>query len=547
MSPAAAGGRRVPGPRRLPGLGPVFPRRRLLGASALALLLFLGGCAARLALNPRTGRLQVITTTGILRDLAHNVGGDRIDVVSLVPDSGDPHSYEASLRDARNVVYADVALSNYAMLEEQNVIKTLDSNLRDEALNVSLAEDSAKYAAEIIPLVEDVRLDTVWLGLRASGTGSRYGATRSSQVILSAVEASGPGHLFAYLTGSFGETDIYFDSSDSFQSGDGYRSDSTTLPADAHTHLSWAFTRPGTYTLTLRAQLQVEETDRPVELGRATYTFAVGVDPEKAAVGAGIRHPVIVRQGHADLTVNVDRRRLELRHDPQGGGENSQKTYRADQVVVEVPARALTEIPGGRQYSFLGHAGDSVYQLAQAVVGKHVHGEIDPHLWQNVRNAMAYVQLIRDTFIDADPGGGVQYRQNAKSYLAELERTDDYVRRTIGRIPSSHRHLVTTHDAFAYLAKAYGMTVAGFVTPDPSSEESLSDRRKLTSTLRTLRVPAVFLEPNLRARSSTLTEVAAENDIQVRPIYGDTFDDKVTSYVQMMRFNADSLRSGLGG
>lgn len=124
MSSAAAGGRRVPGPRRLPGLGPVFPRRRLLGASALALLPFLGGCAARPALNPRTGRLQVITTTGILRDLAHNVGGDRIDVVSLVPDSGDPHSYEASLRDARNVVYADVALSNYAMLEEQNVIKT---------------------------------------------------------------------------------------------------------------------------------------------------------------------------------------------------------------------------------------------------------------------------------------------------------------------------------------------------------------------------------------------------------------------------------------
>ena len=31
------------------------------------------------------------------------------------------------------------------------------------------------------------------------------------------------------------------------------------------------------------------------------------------------------------------------------------------------------------------------------MLGKHVHGEIDPHLWQDVRNVMAYVELIRDT------------------------------------------------------------------------------------------------------------------------------------------------------
>nr|WP_238361416.1 zinc ABC transporter substrate-binding protein [Actinopolymorpha pittospori] len=57
------------------------------------------------------------------------------------------------------------------------------------------------------------------------------------------------------------------------------------------------------------------------------------------------------------------------------------------------------------------------------------------------------------------------------------------------------------------------MKVAGFVTPNPSTEASLADRRKLTETIHTLGVPAVFLEPNLAARSSTLTEVAREQGI----------------------------------
>ena len=113
-------------------------------------------------------------------------------------------------------------------------------------------------------------------------------------------------------------------------------------------------------------------------------------------------------------------------------------------------------------------------------------------------------------------------------------------------IPESRRYLVTTHDAFAYLAKAYDLTVAGFVTPNPAAEPSLADRRRLTDTIRNLRVPAVFLEPNLAARSATLTEVADEQGVRICPIYGDTLDDQVTSYVRLMRFNADSLLECLG-
>lgn len=52
----------------------------------------------------------------------------------------------------------------------------------------------------------------------------------------------------------------------------------------------------------------------------------------------------------------------------------------------------------------------------------------------------------------------------------------------------------------------------------------------------------MFLEPNLAARSATLREVASEQGVAICPIYGDAFDDEVDTYVEMMQFNADSLR-----
>lgn len=522
--PATGGGRR---PLRLCSL-----------ATLLIVAIPLGGCAAPQTLDADDERVQVVTTTGILADLARQVGGDRVNVSSLVPDRADPHVYEPTLRDVRNVVYADVAFSNYMLLEQQAIIKALDANLRDGVPNISLAEGAVKYAAEIIPLVEDVSLDTIWLGMRVRGTGVADGADRSSDVLLSAVAVEGPGELVAYLTESFGRPQFYVNSADGFDAANGFRDDTATLPPDAHTHMSWAFTEPGVYRLTLRAQLAVDHGSRPKDLGEQTFTFAVGVDPSKVRGMAGAE---VLDRGHADVTVDLDTGQLYLYWDAQGGGDHTQLVVDPATTVIEVPNKALHEIPADSGFRFLGRPGDPIHQLPQAVLGKHVHGEIDPHLWQNVRNAISYVELMRDTLIGVDADGAAQYRDNAEAYIDELDELDRYVRDTIAEIPTEDRHLVTTHDAFGYLAQAYDLEVSGFVTPNPSAEPSLADRRKLTDTIRNLDIPAVFLEPNLISRASTLTEVAREQQVEVCPIYGDTFVEPVASYVEMMRANAESL------
>ncbi|MDT0269026.1 anchored repeat ABC transporter, substrate-binding protein [Streptomyces sp. DSM 44915] len=525
-------------------------RKRRRGAWALALAAALagtvGGCAG-LTTPPDDGRLSVVTTTGILADLTRQVGGELVDVESLVPEGGDPHSHEPTLRDVRDIVYADAAFSNYLMLEEQNLIRALDANLPDDVPHVPLAERAVRYAAEIIPLVENVNLDTIWLGLRVRGTGEELGATRSSEVRLKATGLEGPGELVGYLTETFGEPAVFFDSSDGFDAGDGYAHDTAVLPPAAHTHMSWAFTEPGVYRLQLAAELVATPTTRPVPAGESTVTFAVGVDPHSVPGMAGA---TVLDGGHTDVTVDLEQAgeptaSLHLDVEPEGSRSTEHEVHDPRETVIEVPNKALTEVPGDPRFRILGRAGDEIHQLPQAVLGRHVHGEIDPHLWQNVRNAMAYVQIIRDTLIEIDPAHAADYRANTRDYLRELEDLDDYVAAAVAEIPPSRRHLVTTHDAFGYLGAAYGLDIAGFVTPNPATEPSLVERRRLGETLDNLAVPAVFLEPNLRSRSSTLVQLAEERDVAVCVIYGDAFDEEVTSYVAMMRANADSLRDCL--
>ena len=556
--------------------------------TALVLTL-VAGCAG-VGVDPaRDGQLRVVTTTGILADLVRNVAGGRATVSQLVPDGADPHSYEPSLRAIRDVAYADLAFSNYLLLEQHSIIRALDANLPASAQSVSIAEEAAKQGATILPLVEDRALDTLWLGMRVSGDGKRYGANRASEVELQVVSVQGPGQASSYLTTTFGTPELGFSSHDGFDAASDYKHDTVSLPADAHQHMSWAFTKPGVYRVQFKARLRPVK-GKNVEFKTATFTFAVGVDAAAVAKREG---RVVLGPGHGDVSVDLEAGRITLVADKQASGQawpSAAKTASANspsaapspggsasptpsdgasapsqsdvvvagaahvpghvaldpqRVVVDVPTRTLAQVPQG--YGFVGRAGTQAYILPQAVLGKHVHGEIDPHLWHDVHNAAAYVKVICAKLKQVDPAGASVYEANAARYLNQLAQLDTQVKSTLDTISEANRQLVTTNDAYAYLANAYGLKVAGFVAPNPASEPSLADRRKLAATIKDLHIKAVFLEPNLARTRSTLKVVASEAGVKVCPLYGDTLDNQAPTYQAMMRFNANSLARCLGG
>jgi manganese/iron transport system substrate-binding protein len=78
-----------------------------LGAGLLAACVLLSlGCGS--APQKSNGRLRVVTTIGILADWARQVGGDRVEVTSLLSGNESPHTYEIKPADVKTVADARV-------------------------------------------------------------------------------------------------------------------------------------------------------------------------------------------------------------------------------------------------------------------------------------------------------------------------------------------------------------------------------------------------------------------------------------------------------
>ena len=80
-------------------------------ALALAAVLALSGCAS--PTEPNSGKFQIVASTNVWGDIAKTVGGDLVEVTSIIDDANkDPHSYEATARDQLAVEKADLIIAN---------------------------------------------------------------------------------------------------------------------------------------------------------------------------------------------------------------------------------------------------------------------------------------------------------------------------------------------------------------------------------------------------------------------------------------------------
>ncbi|WP_210592259.1 anchored repeat ABC transporter, substrate-binding protein [Streptomyces sp. GESEQ-35] len=503
------------------------PRRTTAAAALVAASALLSGCSG-LQTGSSDAELTVSTTTAIIADLVTQVGGDRVDVTSIVPHHGDPHSYEPSPGDATKVTRADIVFSNGLLLEEPGIMKMVHTNAQKSAPKIEITEKLEQYGGTVMKLEEDLGLDVLWLGWAVEGEVEGDG----SQVRTTATKLEGPGELRVYLTDTLGKPKVYVDSADGLDDADSF-----ALPPEAHTHVNWAFSTPGTYRLTVEGRTETLD-GKTARFGSGTFTFTVGDDAE---VPAGAK---VLDGGHADVALNAETGKVYVRADDEASGEPARLA--AEDVVLNVPDRAKETVPKEETYSFLGEAGDELWVLPQAVIGKHVHGDLDPHAWEDVANAGAYVRRIEAELIKVDPEGKATYEKNAAAFLKTLGALDEEVADKLATVPEKNRKLITTHDAFGYLAKAYGMEIAGFVVPLPNQEPSAAEVEELGTTIREKQVPSVFLEPNLAARADVLRRVAEDEGVGICTIYGDSFDDKVHDYVSMMRHNATELAKCLG-
>lgn len=177
----------------------------------------------------------------------------------------------------------------------------------------------------------------------------------------------------------------------------------------------------------------------------------------------------------------------------------------------------------------------------------HDHGGVDPHAWQDVGNVKIYVKNIRDGLIAADPDGRVIYEANATAYLARLDELDGEVRRQMAAIPADSRRIITTHDAFGYFGRAYGLTLIAPQGLSTETEASAADVARVIRQIRTDKARAVFLENAADAR--LMQRIAQETGAKVGGrLYTDSLspaDGPAPTYIDMMRSNVDTLAKAL--
>lgn len=231
--------------------------------------------------------------------------------------------------------------------------------------------------------------------------------------------------------------------------------------------------------------------------------------------------------------------------------EDARRVAEASLVIVNglglegwVPR--LVKAAGGRARIVTATAGIEPRRTAP---GEHADHDIDPHAWQSVANARIYVANIRDAFVAADPEGTDAYRANAAAYLARLDALDAEVRAAVARIPEARRKVISTHDAFGYFARDYGIA---FIAPQGVSTESdigAADLARLIRQIRAEKIPAVFLE-NL-SDQRLMRQIAAETGARIG---GTLYSDALTAengdaptYIDLVRHNIKALTGALAG
>lgn len=106
-------------------------------------------------------KVQVVTTTNFVADWVENVGGDRVEVFSLVPTGADPHGFQPGARDVARIADADLVFSIGLGLEEGWLHELLENAARDESAIIELTDaiepiEFAESHREEVELLEHI-------------------------------------------------------------------------------------------------------------------------------------------------------------------------------------------------------------------------------------------------------------------------------------------------------------------------------------------------------------------------------------------------------
>jgi len=175
-------------------------------------------------------------------------------------------------------------------------------------------------------------------------------------------------------------------------------------------------------------------------------------------------------------------------------------------------------------------------------------GNVDPHIWLDLANAIKMVESIATEFIAKDPQNKDFYTKNSYEYNKKLEELDKKYKNTLSRC----RKMVIIHAghfAFGYLTKRYGITyVSAYKGFSPDAEPTPKRLVEITKNVRKYGVNYIYYEELAAPRVADV--IAKETGCGLLMLHGahnvtrEEMESGVT-FISLMEKNLQNIKAGL--
>lgn len=167
----------------------------------------------------------------------------------------------------------------------------------------------------------------------------------------------------------------------------------------------------------------------------------------------------------------------------------------------------------------------------------------DPHAFQDLANGRLYVKTIAAALEAAAPNAAGAIAARAAKLDAEMLALDAEIKAKLAALPAPNRRILTSHDAFHYFGKAYGLDILSIQGVSTETEPSAADLAEIARQARSGQVKAIFLE-NM-SNPTLANTISSESGV---PVGGELVADALTKpdgfaphYLDMFKYNLAEL------
>ncbi|WP_166848789.1 metal ABC transporter substrate-binding protein [Isoptericola sp. BMS4] len=228
----------------------------------------------------------------------------------------------------------------------------------------------------------------------------------------------------------------------------------------------------------------------------------------------------------------------------QNAVDEAVETQSPERVIDTSDVVTLEEHPGTEQE----HAGEDEHAEDEGADDGHDHASaLDPHFWLDPTRLTPVAHAVAASLGDADPEHAAAYAQNAEALEKRLTDLDGEYSDALAQCDS--RTLVTSHEAFGYLAERYDLQQIGIVGLDPETEPSPARLREVGGIVEENDVTTIFTETLTSPKvAETLADDLGVGTAVLNPLEGLSEDQTAAGddYVSVMEENLAALTEGLG-